>query len=101
MSRFLIEVPHEENTLACAKVVKVFLESGSHFLTHADWGCKDGDHKAWLMVDVDSKDQARAILPPAYRHDAKIVQLNHFTIEEIDELMRYHGAQVGERSGRP
>lgn len=92
MSKFLIEVPHEENTLACAKVVKVFLESGSHFLTHADWGCKDGDHKAWLMVDVDSKDQARAILPPAYRHDAKIVQLNHFTIEEIDELMRYHEA---------
>lgn len=92
MSRFLIEVPHEADTLACAKVVKVFLESGSHFLTHADWGCKDGDHKAWLTVDVDSKDQARAILPPAYRHDARIVQLNHFTIEEIDELMRYHGA---------
>ena len=92
MSRFLIEVPHEENILACAKVVKVFLESGSHFLTHADWGCKDGDHKAWLTVDVDSKEQARAILPPAYRHDAKIVQLNHFTIEEIDELIRYHGA---------
>ena len=92
MSRFLIEVPHEADTLACAKVVKVFLESGSHFLTHADWGCKDGDHKAWLTVDVDSKEQARAILPPAYRHDAKIVQLNHFTIEEIDELMRYHSA---------
>ncbi len=92
MPRFLIEVPHEENTLACAKAVKVFLESGSHFLTHADWGCKDGDHKAWLMVDVDSKDQARAILPPAYRHDAKIVQLNYFTLEEIDELLRYHGA---------
>lgn len=92
MPRFLIEVPHEENTLACAKAVKVFLESGSHFLTHADWVCKDGDHKAWLMVDVDSKDQARAILPPAYRHDAKIVQLNYFTLEEIDELLRYHGA---------
>ncbi|MGF1643386.1 MAG: hypothetical protein ACFCUJ_07040 [Thiotrichales bacterium] len=92
MPRFLIEVPHEENTLACAKVVKVFLERGSHFLTHADWGCKDGDHKAWLTVDVDSKEQARAILPPAYRHDAKIVQLNHFTLEEIDELLRYHGA---------
>jgi hypothetical protein len=92
MPRFLIEVPHEENTLACAKVVKVFLESGSHFLTHADWGCKDGDHKAWLLVDVDSKEQARAILPPAYRHDAKIVQLNHFMLEEIDELLRYHGA---------
>lgn len=65
MPRFLIEVPHEEDTLACARAVKIFLESGSHFLTHADWGCKDGDHKAWLVADVDNKDQARAIcLPP-------------------------------------
>jgi hypothetical protein len=90
MPKFLIEVPHEAETVACAHVVKVFLESGSHFLTHADWGCKDGDHRAWIAVDVDSKDQARAILPPAYRQQAKIVQLNRFTIEEIDELLRYH-----------
>jgi len=50
MPRFLIEVPHEEETVACARAVKVFLDSGSHFLTHADWGCKDGEHKAWLFM---------------------------------------------------
>lgn len=92
MPRFLLEVPHEEETVACAHVVKIFLESGSHFLTNADWGCKDGDHKAWIIVDVDTKDQARAILPPAYRPQAKIVQLNKFSIEEIDDLLRYHKA---------
>jgi len=91
MPSFLIEVPHEAETVACARVVKVFLESGSHFLTHADWGCKDGDHRAWIIAEVDSKEQARAILPPAYRPQAKIVQLNKFTLEEIDELLRYHG----------
>jgi len=91
MPSFLIEVPHEAETVACAKVVKIFLESGSHFLTHADWGCKDGDHRAWIIAEVDSKEQARAILPPAYRPQAKIVQLNKFTLEEIDELLRYHG----------
>lgn len=90
MPRFMIEVPHEEETLACAQVVRVFLESGSHFLTHADWGCKDGDHKAWIIADVDSKDQARAIVPPAFRSRAKIVQLNTFSIEEIDDLLRHH-----------
>jgi hypothetical protein len=92
MPRFLIEVPHEEETVACAHAVKVFLESGSHFLTHADWGCKDGVHKAWIIAEVDGKDQARAILPPAYRPDAKIVQLNKFTMEEVEELLHYHRA---------
>jgi hypothetical protein len=92
MTRFLIEVPHEAETVACARVVKIFLESGSHFLTHADWGCRDGEHKAWFVADVDTREQARAILPPAYRPQAKIVQLNHFTLEEIDDLLRYHKA---------
>lgn len=44
MPKFLIEIPHEATTAACARVVEHFLRSGSHFLTQADWGCKDGDH---------------------------------------------------------
>ena len=35
MARFLIEVPHEPETVACAKVVQIFLSSGSHFVSHA------------------------------------------------------------------
>jgi len=88
MARFLIEVPHESTKLHCARVVDVFLKTGSHFLTNADWGCKDGDHKAWILVDVDSKDEARAIVPPAFRAQAKVVQLNAFTTEEIDDYLR-------------
>jgi hypothetical protein len=91
-ARFLIEVPHEDSTVACAQVVDVFLQSGSHFLSRADWGCRDGQHKAWMIVDVDSKDEARRILPPAFRRDAKIVQLNTFTREEIQKILREHGA---------
>ena len=90
MARFLIEVPHEAETLACARVVETFLKTGSHFLVNADWGCKDGDHKAWIIVDVNSKNDARAIVPPAFRAQAKIVQLNKFTLEEIDDILRYH-----------
>lgn len=91
MARFLIEVPHEAETLACARVVETFLKTGSHFLVNADWGCKDGDHKAWFIADVNSKDEARAIVPPAFRGQAKVVQLNKFTMEEINEILRYHG----------
>lgn len=92
MSRFLIEVPHEEDTIACARVVRVFLETGSHFLTHADWGCKDGVHKAWIIVDVEDKGQARDILPPAFRSQAEIVELNTFTMQQVDDIMSHHTA---------
>jgi hypothetical protein len=89
-ARFLIEVPHEGTAVACARVVEVFLNSGSHFLSRADWGCKDGQHKAWMIVDADSKDEARRILPPAFRPNAKIVQLNTFTVEEIADILHDH-----------
>lgn len=93
MARFLIESPHEEEVIACTKAVEIFLETGSHFLTHADWGCSDGDHRAWLIVDVDSKDEARSILPPGFRSSARIVRLNYFTMDEIEEIRRNHKAQ--------
>jgi hypothetical protein len=91
-AKFLIEVPHEANTVACAKVVDVFLHSGSHFLSRADWGCRDGVHSAWMIVDVDSKDEARRIVPPLFRPEARIVQLNTFTVEEIADILREHGS---------
>jgi hypothetical protein len=90
MTRFLIEVPHEAERVACARVVEVFLKTGSHFLTHADWGCKDGEHKAWIIAEVDSKEEARSILPPTLRSQAKIVQLNYFTFDDTDAVLRHH-----------
>ena len=90
MARFLIEVPHDDELVACARVVELFLKTGSHFLTHADWGCMDGEHKAWIMADVESREDARLILPPTMRSQAKIVQLNYFTMEEVDDILRHH-----------
>ncbi len=92
MPKFLIEVPHEPDTVACAKVVKVFLSTGSHFLTHAHWGCMDGVHSAWMIVEVADKQEARGILPPAFRADARIVRLTHFSMEQIDATLARHGA---------
>ena len=88
MARFLIEVPHDESVAACLRTVDVFLRSGSHFLTHADWGCKDGDHKAWLVVDVENRDEATNIIPPMFRAQAKIVQLNAFTLTEVEGMLQ-------------
>jgi hypothetical protein len=90
MAKFLIEVPHEAEAIACARAVQVLLSYGSHFVTHADWGCSDGVHKGWIVVDVDSKEGARNLLPPVFRNDATIVGLNKFTLDEVDEILKSH-----------
>ncbi len=90
MARFLIEVPHEAEKVECARAVQILLRTGSHFMTHADWGCLDGVHKGWIIIELESKQEARSILPPAYRSQAKIVELNKFTMEEIEEILHHH-----------
>ncbi len=90
MARFLIEVPHKAEKVECARAVQILLRTGSHFMTHADWGCLDGVHKGWIIIELESKQEARSILPPAYRSQAKIVELNKFTMEEIEEILHHH-----------
>jgi hypothetical protein len=92
MPRFLIEVEHDEDSKACTRAVEVFLRTGSHFLTHADWGCMDGEHKAWILVELETKHEAMNIVPADFRGRARVIQLNSF------ELWREHG---GEEKIRP
>jgi len=90
MAKFLIEVPHGADKRACYQAVEIFLQTGSHFLTHADWGCLDGDHKAWIIVDVETKQEAMYIVPPAFRARTKIVQLTTFTSKDLIEADNFH-----------
>jgi hypothetical protein len=90
MAKFLIEVPHEAEKVACLRAIQILLQTGSHYLTNAEFGCVDGVHKAWITVDVDSKEEARCILPPLYRSQATIVCLKRFKLEKVDEMLRQH-----------
>lgn len=87
MNKYLIEVPHNADRESCDAAIRIFLESGSHFMTNADWGCKDGEHKAWIILDVESKEEARQILPPAFRNQARITLLSRFGFNERDEMV--------------
>jgi hypothetical protein len=90
MSKFLIEVPHGADKASCDMAIKVFLQTGSHFLTHAEWGCLDGEHKAWIIADVGNRDEAVFILPPAFRSTAKITRLTTFTAKDLIKADTYH-----------
>jgi hypothetical protein len=90
MPRYLIEVPHEPDKLACLRAIEIFLKTGSHYLTHCDWGCGDGEHKAWITIETDSKDDALRIIPPAFRADAKIVRVGKLTMEQVESMLAQH-----------
>jgi hypothetical protein len=90
MEKYLIEVSHEPTDYSCLNAVRVFFQTGSHFLRQAEWGCHDGVHKAWLKVEAENKDQARQIVPPLFRSEARIIKLHTFTRAEMEDIEKSH-----------
>jgi hypothetical protein len=94
MPRFLLEVPHGPDEVDCSRAVAVLLRTGSHFLTHADWGCRDGVHKAWVIVEVETHDEARRVVPMEYRANTTVVRLNRFKLDKIEQFLKERGAEA-------
>jgi hypothetical protein len=86
MPTYLIEIPHSENPVECKQVIQMFVESGSHLLTNALWGCKSGVHKSWFIADFDNKEEAMHIIPPLLRHNASIIELVKFNKEDMIKM---------------
>ena len=47
-------------------------------------------HSAWIIVEADSSEEARYVVPPSMRAEAKVVGLSKFTMEEIDAIIAQH-----------
>jgi len=84
MDRFLVEIPHDPDEASCKAAYKVFAETGSHYLTHADFGCEDGVHDAWLIIEADDHDEALLVVPPQYRKRARATKLKQYAMTEAD-----------------
>ena len=85
MDKYLIEVPHGGDKTSCLRAIQVFFTSRSHLVSSVEWGCMDGENKAWLIIKTENKDDAVRIIPAAYRQNAKITKLHKFTRKMIDE----------------
>jgi hypothetical protein len=88
---YLIEVRHADGREACMRALHALDQSGSHFVTHAEFGCEDGIHCGWLTVDVENRDVAEQIVPPEFRADTRVVQLRKFTRDEIKRMLEHQG----------
>lgn len=88
MPRFLIQIPHGDEHEACVRALEALETRGSHFVTHAEFGCRDGYHSALLVSEFESRAEAQQIVPPEYRQEARIVELGTYTHDQIAALVR-------------
>ncbi|MCI0450681.1 MAG: hypothetical protein L0Y79_13045 [Chlorobi bacterium] len=79
MDRYLIESTHTDEV--CIHILDLILAQG--YLTHYDWGCKDGVHMGWAIVEADSKEEAILTVPSLIRNKARVIKLNKFTPEDV------------------
>lgn len=83
MPRYIIHLPHGSDHEMCVRALHAIERYGGHLFTHAQWGCHDGVHCGWLIVDLDNREAALQMVPPEFRQDAQVVELNQFTRDEV------------------
>ena len=94
MAKFLIEIPHAESTFECKQVIKLFVTSGSHLLSNAHWGCKDGVHKAWFIGDFESKEEALRVVPAYLKRNTHVVELVKFNKEDVVDFPGHEAVKL-------
>ena len=87
MEKFLIEIKNGGDRASCLRSIQSFLSTRSHYVTSVEWGCIEGEHKAWLIIKTENRADALRIIPAAYRQNAKITKLHKFSGKDIDETL--------------
>jgi hypothetical protein len=88
MPKFLIEFRHADDYEGCVRALDVLSTLGSHLVSNAEFGCEDGVHCGWMVVEVNDRREAELIVPPALRPDARVIQLRRWSPEEISAMVR-------------
>jgi hypothetical protein len=79
MKRFLVISNHTGED--CVRALKEALAIG--YLTHFDWGCKDGVHTGWAILEAEDKAEVILSVPTFLRGSAQVVRLTKFQPEKV------------------
>jgi hypothetical protein len=74
MYRYLIESPHAPED--CDTIVQEVHNAG--YLHYFDWGCHEGVHTGWAIIETDNIEHARQIVPWMVRDKARIVKIEKY-----------------------
>jgi hypothetical protein len=81
MAKYLVEVAHTDRE--CVWSLQRFLEDSPDGLALFQWGCKDGVHVGWAVLDAEHRFGAQTLVPQILRAKTRIVELCVFSPEEI------------------
>lgn len=82
MDKYIVIIPH--TNADCLAVLKQVEAIGA--ITHFEWGCKDGDHTGWAVIEASNKGEALMSVPTFQRSKAHVVKLTSFTPEDIRSM---------------
>lgn len=88
MARYMIQTSHDETHADCERFKQSLLQAGAHFLANAEWGCRDGNHTAWLIIEAKDDNDARLIVPPVMLQSAIITRLTRLGFDELFSFNR-------------
>jgi hypothetical protein len=86
MNRYMIEVSHEPTHQDCLRLAGSMTQAGAHYIEAADWGCEAGVHSGWMIVEALNDDDARLIVPPSLRCQARVVRLNKISLGDLQAM---------------
>jgi hypothetical protein len=78
MFRYLIESSHDPQD--CDRIIQEVHNAG--YLHFFDWGCHEGVHTGWAIVETENVEHARQIVPWMVRDKARIVKVEKFGGED-------------------
>ncbi len=84
MTSYLIASKHTEEN--CIRALDEMLAKGPRLLEQFVFGCKDGDHTGYAIVDAKNKSDALAMIPDFLQDDACITKVDHFSPADIRAL---------------
>ncbi len=81
MNRYLVETKHAAED--CHHVVEQFIYHG--FVMNFEWGCDDGVHTGWAMLESENEAEALLAVPAALRSKARAIRLSKYTPQKLEE----------------
>jgi hypothetical protein len=87
-AKYLVIAPHTAEQ--CLATLDEINSQNAKALSAWDFGCKSGDHTAYMTVTAASDEEVKAMLPASMKDSAKIVKLSKFTPAELKMAHEQH-----------
>lgn len=81
MLRYIVESPHTKEE--CLRALDEILAKSPETLKKFDWGCAEGDHTGYALIEAENEAKVRGMLPSFLKEKARVINVAKFTPEQI------------------